>query len=309
MTWLSFSGVLRASKTRCAIMSWPCAHCFKPLRVHACVTLACGHGLHEECAKNLAPCGWRDLVCPECEGEEEPLEDGDDGMPWRTFWATEDSSGASQPAPQESSGSDDAAAASSSTSSFANADSSLPLPPAGWRRVAKLERRHEELSRQAEAGRQALASERRHLARNAQYEAGLKRDLGTIRAQLECCRERSLRSVVAHGAAQCHAKLVKAAGALEVESLLRELTKEHGCVCAHCRSRTHTHTLPLTPTWRQNAECPRALMHLCLRATPSRLRALLSARPPAATRCTSSLRSSSRSSHACKRTTPAALPR
>jgi hypothetical protein len=188
---------------------WQCAACFKPLRVHSCYTAACGHGFHEACIENLkAPSGR--VQCPECcDDDNDHSSSSDEGGPWRTFWATADGDSASQIA-------------------AAAEDDACPMPSAEWRRVVRLEQKSSELAQDLEQGRQALEAERKRLARSASLEAGLRRDLANLRSSLDSCRQRSLSAVVAHGAARCHAQLLKAEGAGEVVELLSSLRKAHG---------------------------------------------------------------------------------
>ena len=182
-------------------MSWACAFCLKPLRRNACITATCGHGFHEPCAVNLAPTGLCDLRCPECDAVPE---EGNDSRPWRTFWATSDASVLCESQPPDASPSHSAADVEAPwITPEPPEEFPLSLPPAGWRQVAKLERQCEELSRAADAGAQTLAHEQKQYVRFQQRETGLRRDMGALKAQLDCCRMRSLRSVVMHGASQC----------------------------------------------------------------------------------------------------------
>ena len=176
---------------------WACALCLQPLR-SACVTTACGHGFHEACAALLQRSrgSTSRLECPECDDEEGDGGPSAAGEAWRTFWADTPESSASTP----------------------SATASAPEPlaaPVAWRRVSRRAARVEALAREAAAAREALASERRQLARHAALDAGLRRDIAHVRAQLDACRVRSLSAVVAHGAAQCHAQLAAAAGEME----------------------------------------------------------------------------------------------
>ena len=179
---------------------WPCAHCLQPLR-SACVTAACGHGFHEQCAAALSVDAT--LVCPECaaDGDEDPA---DDEEPWRTFWEVED--GAATPDPVVV---DD-------------------IHITSWRRVARLERRVADVAAQAAAARELLTAERKLVTRHTSIESGLKRDISANRKALDECRVRSLSAVVAHGAANCHTELLKCRGDVEVHERLRSLRHAHG---------------------------------------------------------------------------------
>lgn len=207
---------------------WRCAYCYRPLRVLACVTAACGHGFHIECAETLRiGVRGRGLECPECADADEsgaPSEPaaaaGDDGALWRTFWNAEEA--AASQLLSDASSSADGAGGGVGGGVLTTADA------AAWRRVSRLELRRDELAATAEQARVALQSERAAAARMGSRETGLRRDIACARAELERCRERSMRAVVAHGAARCHAALLKSRGELEVRQVLRDLHTEHG---------------------------------------------------------------------------------
>ena len=188
MEWASAQPGCSSSQCHLA-RDWLCAHCFQPLR-SSCVTAACGHGFHERCAAQ----------CPECPECTEPV----GGENWHTFW---------------SGGSDEPSSSS---------DAAEPEITAGWRRVVHLERRVAEEASDAAEGRQALEQVRKALARHTNIEAGLKRDISSLRVQLDTCRTRSLSAVVAHGAAKCHAELLASGGDIEVHEKLKALRTAHG---------------------------------------------------------------------------------
>ena len=192
-------------------MSLLCAYCYRGLGGggRTFLTAPCGHTFHDDCAATCT-IGRRHLECPEC-GEGEEVENcGDDGKPWRTFWDSSD--GPSQRA--VAGGSDEG--------------SREPPPAACWRRVARLQRQSEELESGAATSRAELERERARLSRTTAVEANLHRELASLRRTLDACHARSMRHVVATGAAACFTALLDLRGEPEVKAQIRQLQRTHG---------------------------------------------------------------------------------
>ena len=150
------------------------------------MTAVCGHGFHPSCADTLMV-GRRRLECPECDGEDVAIAAGDDGKLWRTFWMDGDADVGS---------------------AAAEPDTDDQPPPAPWRSVVRLERRVDELRSSLARSRQELERERAKAKRAAETESALRREITLARSELSDCRERSLRTVVAHGASRWATTLV-----------------------------------------------------------------------------------------------------
>lgn len=201
-----------------------CAYCYRELvlgggETATVITAPCGHAFHEDCAMTCS-IGRRGLECPECcttcDGSATTAADAaDDGKAWRTFLGTS-SDGCSQ------------ATSGAAADEAAAAVGTRPPPPACWRLVARIERQGEELERSAKGSRQELAAEQAKVARTAAVEANLKREIAAVRRELDACRTRSMRHVVATESQACFGALIEAGGEPQVKERLRELQRAHG---------------------------------------------------------------------------------
>ncbi len=104
----------------------------------------------------------------------------------------------------------------------------VPPPPAEWRRVVRLEASASDLRALLETAREEARVRRAELEQLLVREREVRNASAEAARALACCRERSMVSVVLHGACAAYPKLARSGGDAEAESVLRRLGAQHG---------------------------------------------------------------------------------